>query len=176
MDFTIKNGWILTLMWIFISYAPMILGGKAAKRLTSFEFMGKKSWIYSILIFICSIIFLAIPVFSKITTDKTLLIIGFSLLGIGALGVFVSYYNYFTTPLDQLIANGLYQISRNPIYISVSLATAGIAVLCTSYVMGIALILNLVFQHPVILEEEKFCLKTYGKQFEEYKKRTRRYL
>lgn len=176
MDFTIKNGLILTLAWIVISYFPMFFGGKAAKRLTSFSFMGKRSWIYSTLIFICSIVFLAIPIFTKITGNKILLIIGFALFGIGAIGTFISYHNYFTTPLDQLIVKGLYRISRNPIYVFVSLATAGIAILCTSYVMGFALILNLIFQHIVILDEEKFCSETYGKVFEDYRKRTRRYL
>lgn len=176
IDFSIKNGWILTVAWVFMSYFPMFFGGKAAKRLTSFDFMGKNGWIYSTLIFICSIVFLAIPVFTKITDSRSLLLVGFAIFGIGTIGTFISYHNYFTTPLDQLITKGLYKISRNPIYVSVTIATAGIAVLCTSYIMGAALILNLLFQHPVILEEERFCSKNYGNEFEDYKKQTRRYL
>jgi len=41
--------------------------------------------------------------------------------------------------------------------------------------IGIALALNLLFQHPIILEEEKFCSETYGKTYDGYKKKTKRY-
>lgn len=176
IDFSIKNGWILSLVWIIISYAPMFFGGKAAKRLTNFSWMGKKNWFYSSLIWILSILFLVIPVFSSITKNSTLLVIGWGLMLLGGIGTLISYQNYFTTPLDQLITKGLYTVSRNPIYVFVSIGTAGIAVLCTSYFIGVALIINLLLQHPVILEEEKFCSDTYGKDYINYKKQTRRYL
>lgn len=176
IDFTLGNGWILSLLLIIISYAPMALGGKAAKRLTNFSWMSKKNYVYSSLIWLISILFLIIPVFSPITGNKVLLIVGVFLLVIGSIGTVISFHNYFTTPLDKLITKGMYQISRNPIYVFIFIVTTGIAVLCTSYVMAIGLILYFLLQHSIIIEEEWFCKENFDDEYEKYKKRTRRYL
>ncbi len=176
MDFTIKNGWILSLASIILSYAPLLFGGKAVKRLTFFSWMGQRGKLFSFFITVFSILFLLIPIFCSITENLPLLICGIVLFVIGSIGTIISYQNYFTTPLDSVITKGMYRISRNPIYVFLSISIAGIAILCASYVMGAILLLNIIFQHPVILEEEKFCAEKYGNDYINYKKNTRRYL
>ncbi|MBI9069254.1 MAG: isoprenylcysteine carboxylmethyltransferase family protein [Salinivirgaceae bacterium] len=176
LDFTIKNAWILSLIFLVVSYLPILFGGKGAKRLVDFSWMNKQGKRLSILIMILFIFMVVSPVFMEITNNPVLLILGFGFFTIGCIFILISYLNYFTTPLGQLITKGMYRISRNPIYVFSSIALIGIAILSESLLFGLLLLLYFIIQHPVIKEEERFCEENFGKEYDKYKKRTRRYL
>lgn len=176
LDFTIKDGWVLSLIFLLISYLPMFLGGKGAKRLVNFSWMNKRGKRLSFIIMILFIVLVAMPVFFKITNNILLLKIGYVFFAIGSIAILISYVNYFTSPLGKLIQKGLYQISRNPIYVFSLFALIGIAVLCESFLFGFLLVIYFIIQHPIIKEEERFCKENFGEEYEKYKMRTRRYL
>lgn len=72
--------------------------------------------------------------------------------------------------------NGLFRVSRNPMYVSYLLVLLGIATLAASPAM---LALALGFQaagHRLVLAEERWCRERFGDPYEEYMGRTRRYL
>lgn len=176
INFTIKSAWILSLVFFGVSYVPMIFGGKGAKRLVNFSWMNKYGKQLSFFIMILFIFMLIAPVFMEITNKPVFLILGFTFFTIGCILILISYLNYFTTPLEQLITKGMYSISRNPIYVFSSIAFIGIAILSESFLFGLLLILYFIIQHPVIKEEERFCEDNFGEEYQRYKKRTRRYL
>ncbi|MFX1424591.1 MAG: methyltransferase family protein [Promethearchaeota archaeon] len=88
-----------------------------------------------------------------------------------------------TTPIDfnkptvNLVVDGPFSISRNPIYISGVILSFGITVLLGSlfaFIFPVALILIL-NTYYIPFEEEKLE-KTFGEEYIKYKKRVRRWI
>lgn len=176
MNLNIQNGWILSVVFLVVAYLPLLFNKKGTKRLTNFSWINKRGKILSWLILLLFIVMLVLPLFNQISENPLQIYVGAITTTIGVIGVLVSYYNYFTTEQGVLITKGLYRISRNPIYVFTLLICVGISVLCTIYAMIPVLLLYIVFQHPIIKEEERFCKQTYGKAYTAYRNKTRRYL
>jgi protein-S-isoprenylcysteine O-methyltransferase Ste14 len=78
---------------------------------------------------------------------------------------------------DKLITNGMFSISRNPIYVSFIFFFFGLMLVnmnIASIVMLFGFFIPIV--HRQIIREEKFMKKHYGEQYVEYCERVRRYL
>lgn len=72
---------------------------------------------------------------------------------------------------------GIYRISRNPIYLGFGLLTAGSVIYHYEFIpIFIAALYSLAVYHIIILSEERFLRNRFGKKYDEYMKRTRRYL
>ena len=171
----IGNGWIFSLIYLAVSYVPMLFGGKAAKRLVDFSFASVMGKINSFVIMLLNLLLFAYPVFLKIQTG-TIFYTGLGIFVLSAIAAITSFINYFSTPLDQTICKGMYRISRNPIYMSVTFMEFGMSLMCHSVIMAILLVVMLVLQHFIILEEEKFCMEKYGERYREFKQKVPRYL
>lgn len=82
----------------------------------------------------------------------------------------------FSSPNDTgMNKNGIYKISRNPMYVSYFVCFIGMALLTKSIML---LILVLVFQisaHWIIISEEWWCIEKFGTAYREYMKKVRRY-
>jgi protein-S-isoprenylcysteine O-methyltransferase Ste14 len=76
----------------------------------------------------------------------------------------------------KLKTGGIYRFSRNPIYLavfSVSIASClffphPVNIACSIYAIGV--------HHAITLSEEKFLAKRFGNEWEEYRRKVRRYL
>ena len=80
-------------------------------------------------------------------------------------------------PTRALVVNGLYQYSRNPMYIGVMLILAGEAIFFEQgrfwfYVIGVGLLFNLF----IILVEEPRLIRDFGTAYEAYQKNVRRWV
>jgi protein-S-isoprenylcysteine O-methyltransferase Ste14 len=78
--------------------------------------------------------------------------------------------------LDKPFTKGPYKYSRHPIYLSLFLIITSIAIMSISWVF--LLIVFIVGIHQLIVSpfEEQYCLKKYGKDYEEYMKMTPRWI
>lgn len=80
-------------------------------------------------------------------------------------------------PTMALVTTGLYAYSRNPIYLSLSLCQAGIAVaadrLWVLLLLGPVLV---VMRYGVIAREERYLEHKFGRTYTDYKARVRRWL
>lgn len=75
----------------------------------------------------------------------------------------------------KLITTGVFSLSRNPFFLSLDLYFLGIAVLLPNlFFIGFA-VFALVGIHFFILKEEKFMQNMYGKEYDNYTKKVRRY-
>lgn len=174
--FELGNGWIISVFVLLISYGPMIFGGKAAKRLVNFSFSSTRGKVFSVIISVFFIAWLIYPLVLKIQVGTVQFYFGLAFLAAGAVCSVISFINYFSTPLDQPIEKGLYRISRNPIYVSMSVMVVGLALVLHSWIIGLLLVLNMLLQHFIILEEEQYCEETYGESYLQFKARVPRYL
>jgi protein-S-isoprenylcysteine O-methyltransferase Ste14 len=72
--------------------------------------------------------------------------------------------------------NGLYKISRNPMYFGFNLLTISAMIyMCNLVIFGLG-IYSIVIYHLIIIGEEGFLDKRFGVDYSNYKKTVRRYI
>ena len=77
---------------------------------------------------------------------------------------------------DKLITSGMFAISRNPIYVCFLMFFVGLFLIHRNIVIAVAVVLFAAAIHRQVLREEKFLATHYGKEYEAYRKKVRRYL
>jgi protein-S-isoprenylcysteine O-methyltransferase Ste14 len=78
---------------------------------------------------------------------------------------------------DQLITNGIYRISRNPIYIGMVVFLVGTAILFGSATPWIVRpFYPWLINRKFILIEEEMLEKEFGEEYRKYKSRVRRWI
>jgi len=115
--------------------------------------------------------------------DGNLEILSYVFLGIGLIFTVLSLLHLGKStrlglPIEDttLKAEGIYRLSRNPMYLGFNLIT--LASLAYS-INGIQIVLGLysiIIYHFIILGEEKFLEKRFGKDYGQYKRNVRRYI
>jgi protein-S-isoprenylcysteine O-methyltransferase Ste14 len=112
-------------------------------------------------------------------------VLGWLLLAAGLVlaGSFVSAFRRAHTPVDPgkattvIVTTGPYRLSRNPGYLAMALAYAGIAVLTETLWAFVALLPTLILiDRGVIKREERYLERKFGEDYLRYKARTRRWL
>ncbi|PUU93656.1 isoprenylcysteine carboxylmethyltransferase family protein [Halanaerobium sp.] len=71
---------------------------------------------------------------------------------------------------------GLYKYSRNPMYVAFFIYFLGCSLLINSSFYFIILIVFQISVHYLILAEERWCVKEFGKEYTDYMKKVRRYI
>lgn len=80
-------------------------------------------------------------------------------------------------PASTLIAAGLYRWSRNPMYLGMAVAAAGVAVFFEGIVALVFLtIVIVILDRVVIAREEAYLLRRFGDDYEAYRRQVRRWL
>ena len=80
-------------------------------------------------------------------------------------------------PATAILTEGPYRISRNPIYIGLTAAYAGIGIAVDAPWVWVLLLPTLVVMHyGVIAREERYLERKFGKEYLDYKARVRRWL
>jgi protein-S-isoprenylcysteine O-methyltransferase Ste14 len=82
----------------------------------------------------------------------------------------------YSTP-TQLVTTGAYRLSRNPGYLGMALAYAGIIVIAGALwgIVPLIVVLALI-DRGVIVREERFLERKFGEEYLRYTRRTRRWL
>jgi protein-S-isoprenylcysteine O-methyltransferase Ste14 len=109
-------------------------------------------------------------------------VVGFALMALG-LGLCVIAMSRFGSTkivvgadVSRLETGGLYRFSRNPQYTGYALFPLGYALTGTSVMAYVGVGLIWVLIHFTALVEEEHLERTFGEEYREYQKRTRRYL
>ncbi|MFJ7728616.1 methyltransferase family protein [Neobacillus sp. NPDC097160] len=87
----------------------------------------------------------------------------------------VSIVNYANPKINGINVNGLYRISRNPMYIAYFIYFLGCVLLTQSWILLGLLIVFQISAHWIILSEERWCIKRFGEEYIKYMNRVRRY-
>ena len=110
--------------------------------------------------------------------------IGVALCAIGIAGFIVCVANFWKSVrigvdyenAGKLTTDGIYAVSRNPMYVCFNIIFFGEFLLFPNIGMLCACIIAVASFHIQILKEEKFLKPHYGEDYEEYCKNVRRYL
>ena len=128
---------------------------------------------------------LAFPVKVKLLPRRVSWILGGSLIGIASL-LILSAFRVMrqagtevnpTRPTSTLVVKGPFQFTRNPLYLSLTLAYSGIAMLLNAlWAMLMLPVILLVMRRWVIDREERYLEQKFGEEYLRYKARVRRWL
>jgi protein-S-isoprenylcysteine O-methyltransferase Ste14 len=80
------------------------------------------------------------------------------------------------TTETKLKTNGIYSLSRNPIYFGFNLITISSIIYIPNPIILALGIYSIVIYHFIIIGEEKFLEKAFGEDYLNYKKKVRRYI
>ena len=171
------NGFILVLPILFIRFGILsILSKEAVKRAAFYPpTEGNEKiayWIYQI----TTLFLIAIPFFVKVKLNDTLSIIGLGIYISGMILYAISIIQFAKPNQNRLNIEGLYKISRNPMYIAFFLCFLGVGMITGSWLLLFTLIIFQVSVHYLILSEERWCIKEFGDEYIKYMNKVRRYI
>jgi protein-S-isoprenylcysteine O-methyltransferase Ste14 len=83
-------------------------------------------------------------------------------------------------PFDEparMVTSGVYRYTRNPIYLGFATALVGVWILLGALSAGLpVLVFIVVTDHGYIRFEEKVLARKFGREYEEYRRKTRRWI
>jgi protein-S-isoprenylcysteine O-methyltransferase Ste14 len=77
---------------------------------------------------------------------------------------------------DKLVTNGIFAVSRNPLYVAFLLVLAGQFLIVPAWFFAVYFFAAALLIHRQILREENYLKKHYGQEYLEYCRQVRRYL
>lgn len=114
--------------------------------------------------------------FTPLKIGQPVFWIGLALALIGQAGFLYSLHSFNITPLGEPVTAGLYQISRNPQWVTFALVMLGFSLMVGSWTVLALLTVRIVMNHFRILGEERALEDQYGSSYREYKESVPRYL
>ena len=169
------NGWLLAVIfYVIFGIILLILPKPVVARLydRTGQERPKVQRAIGVLFFL---IWFVLTILYPLKVDDPVFILGIVIYALGLIGFLVALVNYSSTPIDQPVTAGLYQISRHPQQFTISASFLGIAIAIGSWVAFIMLCIGYIAAHNKILNEEQACLEQYGESYEEYLKSVPRY-
>ena len=172
------NGFLLLIPFLFIRFVLLsILSKEAIQRAAHFApLQGTEKAAYYVYQ-LSNIGVLFYPIFITIKADFSWqFYIGLICYALGLCLCAITMVCYSSPDHTGLNTNGIYKLSRNPMYIAYFVYFMGMALLTQSLIL---LGLILVFQisaHWIIIAEEKWCIEKFGESYKQYMKRVRRYI
>lgn len=102
---------------------------------------------------------------------------------VGSLFFLMGFLLYITTilslknvPADNIFNKGSYRFSRHPFYLSMFIIFLSVFIISLSWIFLILLLALLIIFSIIVPAEEKFCLDKYGKRYQEYMRKTPRWI
>jgi protein-S-isoprenylcysteine O-methyltransferase Ste14 len=95
---------------------------------------------------------------------------------LGVITGILAWFDFYTTAVDKLITKGIYRFSRNPMYLCIVLIYTGTGIACVSWLFLLLTIIFTILSHLLVITEENYCLKRYGKDYRKYLCRTPRWI
>lgn len=135
-----------------------------------------KGRIISIILVLMMFTLYAYSIFLPIRLGTTWFFIGLPVYLIGIILIITTMINFVTTPMDKPVVKGVYRFSRNPMFIGFFIVYTGIGVACVSWIYLLTTLIFILALVHASQTEEKMTLDHYGKPYEEYMKRTPKWI
>ena len=170
------NSAILLIPLFLIRYGLLALINKTAlPKAAYFPPMQKIEKLMFFVYQVSTILILVYMLFLKATIVDVFSKIGLCVYVIGV-ALFVVATTSFAKTGTGVNKNGLYRISRNPMYIAYFIYFLGCGLLTHSILMLVLVCIFQIAAHWIILAEERWCLQTFGDEYAQYMKKVRRYI
>jgi protein-S-isoprenylcysteine O-methyltransferase Ste14 len=142
--------------------------------------------LFYVIIFIAAVLIQKqIPVDSALFQSRAFKVVGIFFMIISLFFLARSLRQFFQSrntlilvkPATSLQTTGIYEISRNPMYVGMTILYLGLTCIIGNWWNIILFpLLFLIIQEYIIKREEKYLLLEFGEQYNEYKNNVRRWL
>jgi steroid 5-alpha reductase family enzyme len=158
------NAWIFVIPILIVSFFDMrVTAARESGQSGDFQLTRKEKRIIN-------------AVFLPLRLGTTWLYSGLVIYLFGVAFSIVAVLNFATSPKDKVITNGLYSISRNPMYIGLILMQIGLGIICSSWLYLLLTLVLLILLNENLSAEERYCLYRYGDSYREYRNKTPRWI
>lgn len=162
---------------IIIRYALLnILSKEALHRAAFFAPVAGREraayWVYQV----TTLLILVDLVFLKIRFDSDWFYTGAGIYGFGLVFYALSTVDFARPKTNGMNVDGLYRISRNPMYVAYFICLFGCALISTSWTLFALLMIFQLSSHWIIQSEERWCIEKFGEEYVRYMKKVRRYI
>jgi protein-S-isoprenylcysteine O-methyltransferase Ste14 len=174
------NAWILML---YLPMHPLIMivvdkavgTGEILKKMGDVPYeKGEKR--VSVIYMVVLLVLFAYSVFLPLKLGTVWFYAGFTTYLVGLVMFLTAIVNIATTPLGQPFTQGMYHYSRHPMFFSGPITFVGVSVASASWIFLLLSVVIIVLQTSLAIAEERGCLETYGDEYQEYLKRTPRWI
>jgi len=170
------NGLVVVIPFMFIRLIVMkMISSEGTKRADFFPPLTKKEQPAMPVYMVTGILALLYPPFLSIKVGTPWLWVGLPLFLIGMVLLVLSIVDFAKAPADELIQNGIYRYSRNPMYLAYGFIYTSIGILTASWLYLLIAFVRQYTEYIMILSEERWCLEQFGEIFQAYMDTTRRY-
>ena len=173
----IWNAWIFMIWQILIPFLLVfIVKEKAVLKKLSVSVPMKYEKISNILSMVLLIVAFIVSFFLPLILNTLWFYLGLLIFLFGLIIDIMALYTFRKAKPDGPFTSGPYSYSRHPVYFGFFLMYISISLMTLSWVF---LLITIIFGiHFIVVApaEERYCLKTYGKEYQEYMKRTPRYI
>jgi len=171
------NAFFLVIPLFLIRYGLLLLVNREAlPRAALYAPMVGKEKVAFVLYQITTILMILYLLLLKVQTDSNWFFLGIAIYLLGAILYSISIIHFAHPKAAGLNVNGLYRISRHPMYVSFFIYFLGCVFLTQSWVLAALLIVYQLSAHWIILSEERWCMGKFGNEYTKYRNRVRRYL
>ncbi len=176
MQVHLFNAWFLASPMIIVGIYIAVFHRDTVKRMADMTGYSPREKAVTASASVTPHLFTLLTIFIPLSSNTIAIVIGAPLYTIGLIGLVAAVVSYIKSPPEALAMQGIYKISRNPMYVAALLAYTGIAVMTLNILLTMLLIVMIILHHLMIRAEEKACAKRFGKQYEQYKEQTPRYV
>jgi len=170
---SVSNLWLFTGVFLLLNTGFIILFPK--HNIGRFIKMPKVN-LYTKLNQISYYLLFVLSVFIPIKTGTILFYVGLFLFVSGVLLYATALFYFAISEYDLPVTRGIYKFSRHPVYLSFFVINLGMILVSSSLIVFIIAFLHFYALVFIIKEEEKLCAKQYGKNYSEYRQKTKKYL
>lgn len=153
-----------------------VINREALGRAAFFAPLQGKEKLAYLLYQISNIFIILYPFLLKIKTDSPLFFIGLFVYLLGTAILTVSIIHFAKPKQNGINLNGIYKLSRNPMYVGYFIYFLGCVVLTHSILLFLALLVFQLSTHWIILSEERWCVDHFGSEYVTYMDQVRRYI
>ncbi|MDR1707452.1 MAG: hypothetical protein LBR46_05565 [Prevotella sp.] len=114
--------------------------------------------------------------FLKIQTKPPLFFIALFIYISGITVLIIATVNFAKPGQSGINTNGIYKISRNPMYVGYFIYFLGCVLFTHSMLLLISLLVFQISAHWIILSEERWCANKFGTEYINYMNKVKRYI
>jgi protein-S-isoprenylcysteine O-methyltransferase Ste14 len=176
-DIGVWNAWILVIPMLIIFFFSMRVTAarESGRQSGDFQLAKKEKGIINAILLPMVVSFIY-AVFLPLQLGTAWLYSGLLIFLFGVVFTIVTILNFATSPKDKVITQGLYGVSRNPMYIGMLLMYIGLGIACASWLYLLLTLVLVILLNANLSAEERYCLYVYGAAYREYLERTPRWI
>lgn len=174
----IWNAWIFIIWPIILKSIPssLLIKEKKVIEILNTSAPMKYEKILNIISMAAIVIGIIYSIFLPLKFNTIWFYLGLLLFLFGFILQLAVLYTLRKAKPDRPLTNGPYRYSRNPIYFGLILMLIGISIMSLSWLFLLISIILLITLLITIAAEERYCLKKYGKEYQDYMERTPRWI